>query len=131
MVRIIIGLRRSCQISKILKALNIYNFDQLYIISKLRLFLTINNNYLSKILNEDTNRPKRSSSIRNDLIFLETSLMDSIQNIVKQPMNHINQIKKQLKCDDGISSSIRTCLNNFSDPIHRKMLHDLIKSYED
>ena len=135
LIRMIIGLKRSCHISKILKVLKIYNFDELYIISKLRLFITINNNYLSKkiftkILNDNLIKPRKSSSISNDFNFIESTLVDTIQNIVKQPMKYITQIKKQLKCDDGISSSIRTCLNNFSDPTHRKMLQDLTKSYE-
>ena len=131
----IIGLNKKCHISRILKVLKIYNFDQLYINSKLRLLNSIRNNNLTQelfniLLKDNTVRIKKSKSFLTDLSFLESYFNVDKALILDSPHSFIRVIKNQLTYRDGISDSIKTCLDNFNNPTYRKMLYDLTKSYE-
>lgn len=134
LIRQIIGLKKFCHISKILDALKIFNFEKLYIKSKLSFLASIKFNELSSniydyLVSQKTTIKKSSKSFLRDIITLEEyfkmdiSLIFENKNIRK--LTH--SLKDDFKKEDGVTDSIRTCLSNFKVESYRIMLDDLTK----
>lgn len=135
LIRMIIGINKRCHISKLLKVIKVYNFDQLYAISKVRLIISIKNNSLTNeileiLVKDKIIRSKKSKSILTDLVYLESYLNKTKASILESPQSVVRTIKEQLSYQDGLTASIKTCVDNFNDPIYRAMLRNLTKSYE-
>ena len=123
-----IGLNKFCHMSKILLALKIHNFEQLYIKSKLSFLNSIKNNnislYIFKKLNINKSITKKSKSFKNDIKFIVSYFKTDIETIFADPTFYKNKLKKNTFNDEnGIVDSITTCFNHFKSPKYRKILN--------
>jgi hypothetical protein len=122
--------------SKLLKALNIYNFDQLYFFSKLRLIKCIKYNQLASSILENLIKERetvhiKSVSIKADFILLEKFVNSKMENIVRTPLSILLEAIKLHRGEDGICNSIKTCLFEYEKPLYRYMLRMIIKTPSD
>ncbi len=120
--------------SKILDALKIFNFEKLYIKSKLSFLISIKFNELSSnifdyLVSQKSSIKKTSKSFLRDIINLEEHFKMDISEIFKNKniYKFIRSLKDDFKKKDGITDSIRTCLYNFKYNSYRDMLNDLTK----
>ena len=115
LIRQIIGLKKFCHISKIIDALKIFNFEKLYIKSKLSFLASIKFNELSYniydyLVSQKTTIKKSSKSFLRDFITLEEyfkmdiSLIFENKNIRK--LTH--SFKDDFKKEDGVTDSIQS-----------------------
>jgi hypothetical protein len=127
LIRQFIGLSKYCHISQILKCLKIYNFNELYIGSKLSFLDSIKNNQLSldifNVLCLELNViQKNSISFKKDIIILQNNFNIDIELIFAAPSMLKKMLKDTFNERDGLSDSISTCLKNFNNKIYKKML---------
>ena len=134
LLRQMIGLNKFCHMSKILLALKIHNFEQLYIKSKLSFLNSIKSNELSsmilKSLIEKKNTCKPSSkSFTKDLILLEKHFNLDISVIYDSKMlDKLNlDLKKLFLQKNGLLDSIKICLNFYKIKLYKTMLDNLTK----
>ena len=132
LIRQIVGLSFSCHISKIFKCLRLYNFHDLYLKAKLSFIDTLKNNELScKIFlllceNKDKISP-RSKSFKKDINLLESHYNNDILIIKEDAYKLSKKFYKNFRSSDGITDSIRTCLENIKNKKYKIALDDLIK----
>ena len=69
----------------------------------------------------------RSKSFKKDITLLEEVYKKDILVILRDTINLETEFKNKFLANDGITDSIRTCLNNYKDKIYSGMLDDLIK----
>ena len=132
LIRQIIGLNYFCHMSKILKILKLFNFEELYCSSKLSFLVSIKNNlisdyifsYLCKNKNEKSPRTK---SFVSDIRFLEGYFNSAIEAIDLDPMKFKRKLRNSSQNFDGISDSIKLCLNNIKSKTYKIMLDNLTK----
>ena len=130
LIRQIIGLKSRCHMSEILKCLKLYNFEDLYIASKLSFLNSIKENEIcshifSKLILE--NRKKFSKSFIQDIKLLEKRFDLNIEDICFECKSLKSGLKKAFNIHSGITDSINTCLINHKSKISRDILHDLTK----
>ena len=116
--------------SEILKCLKLYNFEDLYIASKLSFLNSIKENEIcshifSKLILE--NRKKLSKSFIQDIKLLEKRFDSNIEDICFECKSLKSGLKRAFNIHSGITDSINTCLINHKSKISRDMLHDLTK----
>ena len=134
LIRQIVGLKKFCHISKILNALKIFNFEKLYIKSKLSFLTSIKFNELSSLIfdylvSQKNTIKKNSKSFLRDIVNLEEHFkMDISQIFEKKNIRKLRlSLSDDFKKEDGVTDSIRTCLSNFKLKTSRDMLDDLVK----
>ena len=105
--------------SNVLKCLKIFNFDELYLFSKISFLNSIKNNDLSYQifgwLCSDSRPNKNSKSFKKDIVLIENKFNMNI-DIVFQNVNKFKiEMKKTFDVrGNGICSSILTCLYNYN-----------------
>ena len=132
LIRQIVGLSFSCHISKIFKCLRLYNFHDLYLKAKLSFIDTLKNNELSckifLLLCENKNKiSPRSKSFKKDINLLESHYNNDILIIKEDAYKLSKKFYKNFRSSDGITDSIRTCLENIKNKKYKIALDDLIK----
>ena len=114
--------------SRISKILKLYNFNELYLFSKLTFINTIKYNYLSdQIFKHLCSDPPSYKSFSSDLFLLGNYFKIEIPNISENISALKINLKNQLISNDGISDSIKLCLNNLRYKHYRTLLNELIK----
>jgi hypothetical protein len=116
----------------ILKSLNIYNFHELYISSKLSFLETIKNNELSMrifdILCRELDRTyKKSQSFSKDILLLQSHFGIDIELIFAGPSILKRSMKLTFKERDGLTDSITLCLANIKKSPYNEILNNLTK----
>jgi len=132
LIRQILGLPRTCHMSRILKCLNIYNMEELYISTKLSFLESIRNNSVSSdifryLCNNKNKRKSHSKSFVQDIKLLEINFHKEISVIYENPLGYKKLLKKKTANQDGILDSIYSCLNSYKSNTFKKMLVDLTK----
>jgi len=131
LIRQILGLPKTCHMSRILKCLNIYNLEELYISTKLSFLESIKNNSVSMDIFSylcNKNKSKRySKSFVQDIKLLESNFNKEISVIFENPIVYKKLLKKRPTNQDGILDSIYSCLNKYKSNTYKKMLDDLTK----
>ena len=130
LIRIMIGLDKFCHMTNVLKSLKIYNFEQLYLFSKISFLKSIKNNELSLyIFNKITDSPSRNKtkSFKLDISLLEKNFNTNINLIFSKPIDFINNLKQTFKEENGIVDSIKTCLYDLKNKLFRQTLKLLIR----
>ena len=128
----IIGLNYFCHMSKILKILKLFNFEELYCSSKLSFLVSIKNNLISDYIfsylckNKNEKSP-RTRSFVSDKRFLEGYFNSAIEAIDLDPMKFKRKLRNSSQNFDGISDSIKLCLNNIKSKTYKIMLDNLTK----
>ena len=127
-----LGLPRTCHMSRILKCLNIYNMEELYISTKLSFLESINNSSVSSdifryLCNNKNKRKCHSKSLVQDIKWLESNFHKEISVIFENPIVYKKLLKKRPTIQDGILDSIYSCLNKYKSNTYKKMLDDLTK----
>ena len=133
LIRQIVGLRKYCRMSNIRKCLKVFDFEQLYIFSKLSFINTLINNEISfNIMNflktKINDNKKGSKSFNSDLILLSKYFNVESTQILMQPL----RFKKILKdifiqtTPNGLIDSIKLCLLNFRNLFYKNLLNNLI-----
>ena len=116
LIRQMIGLNKFCHISKIRKAINIYNFESIYLLSKLSFINTVFNNEICVnillYLIEDMNVNKSTKSFKNYLILLKNEFKTEPCQIIMRPLKYKEKLIDKLNSttEDGILDSIKYCL---------------------
>ena len=131
LIRQFIGINKYNHMSNILKSLNIYNFHELYISSKLSFLETIKNNELSMrifdILCRELDRTyKKSQSFSKDILLLQSHFGIDIELIFAGPSILKRSMKLTFKERDGLTDSI-TCLANIKKSPYNEILNNLTK----
>ena len=130
LIRQIVGLSKYCLISNVLKTLKIFNFDQLYIFSKISFIKSIKLNDLAysifNILKNEKNIHKKSKSFKQDIKLLESFFNVTIGIVLDSPKDYINKLKNSLNEKNGIIDSINFCFNNYKNKFYRNILYNLI-----
>ena len=112
--------------------LKIFNFEELYISTKLSFLQSIKNNDISSAIfdylcvNKSKNK-RYSKSFTQDIKLLENHFNYGISAIFENPLNFKKLLKKQSTSPDGMLDSIKTCLNNYKSKKYKKMLEELTK----
>ena len=132
LIRQIIGLPKTCHMTRLLRLLKIFNFEELYISTKIAFLDSIKNNCISSAIFDylciNKSKSKRySKSFVQDIKVLEGHFDYDISAIFENPSYFKKLIKKQSTVPDGISDSINICLNNYKSKKYKKMLEDLTK----
>jgi hypothetical protein len=132
LIRQIIGLNKFCHMSRILKCLKVFNFEDLYGYSKMSFIKSIKNNEISNsiflhLCDIKDKKNKFSKSFCQDIKLLENRFGISSQEIYSDIDKIITDFKKPEKSIDGITSSIKTCLTNFKSKNYKLMLKNLTK----
>ena len=127
-----LGISRYSHMSNVLKCLKIFNFDELYLFSKISFLNSIKNNDLSYQifgwLCSDSRPNKNSKSFKKDIVLIENKFNMNI-DIVFQNVNKFKiEMKKTFDVrGNGICSSILTCLYNYNNKFYKFFLSNLIK----
>ena len=121
--------------SNILKCLKIFNFEQLYLQSKLSFIESLKYNYLaSEIFNDLSISPRikgsKLKSFDQDITILEDFFNSNITNIGTQTGELKKLLKLQFSIKDGLTDSINLCLSNKNDKKYYFLLVELTKSFE-
>jgi len=132
LIRIILGLPKTCHISKILKCLKIYNIEDLYLSTKLSFLNSIKNNSVSySIFNQlchiKTKRNRYSKSFVQDIILLEKHFEKEISIIFENPFIFKKLLKQYFLKHDGISDSINECLKYHKSKTIKQWLVNITK----
>ena len=131
LIRQVLGLSFSSHISKILNCIKIHTFHDLYIKTKLSFIRTLcyNENAFKffSYLVKNKKISFRSKSFKKDITLLEDVYKKDILVILRDTKNIELDFKNKFLANDGITYSIRTCLNNYKDKIYSGMLDELIK----
>ena len=119
--------------SNVRKCLKIFEFEQLYIFTKLSFINTLNNNEIaSKIVNfllENINETKKGSrSFKSDLISISKYFNVEVGQLLKNPRNFKRILKETFKqtTPNGLIDSIKICFLNFRNLFYRNLLNNLI-----
>ena len=116
--------------SRILRCLKIFNFEELYIFSKLSFLNSIKNNEISSHIFLSlcsSTRNKFSKSFVQDIKVLEHRFLSKIGDIYLECNSYKKIIKKSFEQRDGIADSINTCLDKFKSKTYKNLLDNLIK----
>ena len=130
--RQLLSLKKYCHLSKVLKCLKIFDFNTLYIKSKLSFIKTLKNNevcsYIFNCLCQSLNSPlKKSISFQKDMLTLQFHFNVDIQTLVNVPQKYIQSLGKSFELrNDGLADSINYCLKNINNKFYFKLLNDLI-----
>ena len=132
LIRQIIGLPKTCHMTRLLTLLKIFNFEDLYISTKLSFLDSIKNNCISSdIFNylcvNKSNSKRYSKSFVQDIKVLENHFNYEISAIFENPLSFKKLLKKQSTLPDGILDSINSCLKNYKSKMYKKMLEELTK----
>jgi len=127
-LRQIVGLKKFCRMSNILKCLKIFNFEQLYIYYKLNFINTISNNDISSnifsYLINNRGHNQKSNSIKKDFCIIENFFNSKIDIISKNCKTYKIILKKQLSIkNNGICNTILYCLNNIKIKFFKNFLN--------
>ena len=125
-----LGIHKLCHMSNILKSLKIFNFEDLYIFTKLSFLNSIKQNEISTHIFLslcNLTRNNRSKSFIQDILVLEKRFNSNIRDIYLECKSHKLLLKKSLDSRDGIADSINTCLKNFKSNTYKSILNNLIK----
>jgi hypothetical protein len=119
--------------SKILKCLRIYDFNTLYIKSKLSFLESIKKNEIcSQIFNylchDLNNTQKNSKSFQKDIIMLQSHFGIDIELIFAGPTRLRDLLNKEIYESDGLCDSIMLCLNNINNKFYKNLLDNLIQT---
>ena len=130
LIRLMIGLDKFCHMTNVLKSLKIFNFEQLYIFTKLSFLKSIKNNelslYIFKTINEQEIR-KKTKSFKIDIQLLEKKFSTNVNTIFLNPSNFIKTLKETFIEENGIVDSITHCFQDFKNFELKKTLKSLIK----
>ena len=116
--------------SNILKCLKIFNFEDLYIFTKLSFLNSIKQNEITTHIFStlcNIKRNKRSKSFVQDILVLEKRFNSNIRDIYLECNQFKVILKKSFDKRDGIVDSIKTCLNNFKSKKYKNILNNLLK----
>jgi hypothetical protein len=132
LIRIILGLPKTCHISKVLKCLKIFNIEDLYISTKLSFLNSIRFNSVSySIFNHlCINKNKRnrfSKSFIQDIKLLEKHFENEISAIFEKPLLFKKLLKLNFSNHDGISDSINECLKYYKSKTMKQWLVNVTK----
>jgi hypothetical protein len=132
-IRQIIGLKKYCHMTNILKCLKVFDFNTLYIKSKLSFLESIKKNEIcSQIFNylcyDLNNTKKDSKSFQKDVLLLQRHFGIDIELIFAGPSRLRDMLIKDLHTDDGLSDSIMICLNNINKKYYKNLLDNLIQT---
>jgi hypothetical protein len=130
-IRQILGLRKFCRMSNILRCLKIFNFNTLYIKTKLSFLNSIKNNiictgifeYLCHDLNSKT---KNTGSFQKDMIMLQSHFGMDVGVISAGSAGLVRLLGKDFTSgSDGLKDSIMLCLNNINNKFYKNILDNL------
>ena len=132
-IRQIIGLKKYCHISKILKCLKLFNMEQLYVFSKICFlnsikYNSIRSDILTILMNEKDDLNRNSTSFKKDFKLLEMKFNNNIVNIFINSIYYKKTLKNEIETNNcGICASIITCFTNFKIKFYRDFLHQLTR----
>jgi len=134
LIRQIIGLEKYCHMTEILKIIQIFKFDELYISTKLSILESLKNNemamYIFNILCRDLNSiPNSSHSFQKDIILLQTYFGIDIEVILTRPVGLKPILREAFRETDGLVDSISYCLHYINNKHYRNLLNFLIKPH--
>ena len=124
-IRQILGIHKLCHMSKILKSLKIFTFEELYIFSKLSFLNSIKYNEITSSLFNglcETKRNNRSKSFVQNIKVLENRFNLRICDINLECNSLKRLLKNSFEQKDGIIDSINTCFNNFKSKTYKSIL---------
>jgi hypothetical protein len=132
LIKQFLGISKYSSMTNILKSLKIYNFNELYICSKLSFLETIKNNEIAlKIFNilcaELERTHKKSKSFSKDILLLQNHFDMDIELIFTSPCRLKLSMKETFKERDGLTDSITLCLKNLSNNFYRGLLYNLTR----
>ena len=117
--------------SKVLKSLKIFNFEDLYIYTKLSFLNSIKQNHITEGIFQylcNSTRKKNSRSFIQDISVLEKRFSLSIKDIYLSSIALKAQVKKSLDERDGIIDSLTYCFKNYKCANFKNILDNLIKT---
>ena len=129
-LRQILGIHSRCHMSKILKSLKIFSFEELYVFSKLCFLNSIKQNTVTSAIFSGlsvTVRNNRSKSFVQDIKVLENRFSSKIEDIYLECLSYKKLLKKSFEMEDGIADSINTCLIFYKSKTYKNILENLIK----
>ena len=120
--------------TEILKIIQIFKFDELYISTKLSILESLKNNemamYIFNILCRDLNSiPNSSHSFQKDIILLQTYFGIDIEVILTRPVGLKPILREAFRETDGLVDSISYCLHYINNKHYRNLLNFLIKPH--
>jgi hypothetical protein len=134
LIRQMIGLNKYCHISKILRALKIFNFEELYLKSKLSFISSIKNNELSlyiysTLLNDTYSHNKNSKSFVKDIISIQKHFNTDTLSFTNSDniKSFKNSFSRRFSQEDGLTDTIRMCLSNIKKKFYKNLLNELTK----
>ena len=116
--------------SKVLKSLKIFDFDNLYLFTKLSFLSSIKNNEITSHIFKSLTQMKKnklSKSFYQDIKFLEERLSSDILDIYRESEGYKKSLRLKLRERDGVSDSIDTCLRNYKNKYYKTLLKNLVK----
>ncbi|RNA37040.1 hypothetical protein BpHYR1_022442 [Brachionus plicatilis] len=98
LIRQILGLKPRCHMTSVLNALQLFNFDQLYVFSKLSFISTIKFNRMASVIYQDLclNKPTMENKLKSfnqDIVLMESHFTSEISFI----NSNVEALKKDLK----------------------------------
>jgi len=132
LVRQFIGLERNCHMKDVLKSLEIYNINELYIKSKLSFLNTIKNNELclgifNHLCADLNNVKKNSKSFDRDIVRLQDHFNMDIELMFAGPARLKYVFRDAFNEENGLTDSIKLCLSKQNNKHYKKILNDLIR----
>ena len=132
LIRQFVGLEKFCHMHELLKSLQILNFNDLYISSKLSFLESIKKNEIClSILNHlclDLDKtPKKSKSFQKDILLLQAQFGIDIAVIFTKPLALRALIRQTFRETDGICDSVTFCLTNIKKKYYKNLLNYLIR----
>jgi hypothetical protein len=130
-IRQILGLKKFCHMSNVLKCLQIHNFDTLYIKTKLSFLESIKNNELSSqifnhLCHDLNNTDTKSKSFQKDIVMLEDYFGIDIELIFAGPERLKKMLNEIFNESDDLKDSIMECLNKINETFYKNLLNNLI-----
>ena len=124
-------IKKYAHMSKVLKSLRIFNFEDLYSYTKLSFLNSIKQNKITESIFQylcNSSRKKNSKSFIQDIWMLEKRFNSSITDIYHNSKEFKTKIKRTLDERDGIIDSITYCFKNFKSSNFRLILENIIKT---
>ncbi|RNA34388.1 hypothetical protein BpHYR1_042169 [Brachionus plicatilis] len=120
LIRQILVLKPRCHMTSVLNALQLFNFDQLYVFSKLSFISTIKFNRMASVIYQDLclNKPTMENKLKSfnqDIVLLESHFTSEISFINSNVEALKKDLKLQFKQENGLTDSVKLCLKNIND----------------
>ncbi|RNA36853.1 hypothetical protein BpHYR1_025929 [Brachionus plicatilis] len=125
---------KGCHMTSVLNALQLFNFDQLYVFSKLSFISTTKFNRMASVIYQDLclNKPTMENKLKSfnqDIVLFESHFTSEMSLINSNVEAFKKDLKLQFKQENGLTDSVKLCLKNINDNKYFTLLINLTKSF--